>query len=194
MLTTNNPSIAERVKVMRLHGISNDVWHRYTSEESSWEYDVIAPGFKYNMPDINAAIGLAQLEKVEKFRKFRERCARFYYENLKNVENLALPVVKGRFQDHAWHLFPIVLGLNSPVERNEFIRRMSELGIGLSVHYKPIHRLTYYKERYNLVADDYPAAEKTWRGCVSLPIYPALTEKSLSYICNSIKKLIAHLR
>jgi len=192
MLTTNNSFLAERVKKMRLHGISSDVWDRYTSGSASWEYDVIAPGFKYNMPDINAAIGLAQLEKAEEFRRQRERCARYYFQNLKNIQHLDLPVVRNRFQDHAWHLFPIVIGPRAPMDRNSFIKKMSELGIGLSVHYKPIHRLSYYKKKYNLIADDYPMAEKIWRGCVSLPIYPTLTEKELSYICSSVKNLMTH--
>jgi dTDP-4-amino-4,6-dideoxygalactose transaminase len=175
---------------MRLHGIDRDVWSRYTSEVSSWEYDVLAPGFKYNMPDINAAIGLAQLERANEFRQNRERCARFYFDKLQQLGCIDLPVIREKFADHAWHLFPIVLANNTTVNRNHFIELMSERGIGTSVHYKPLHRMSYYQKRYNLKSEDFPNAEKIWNGCVSLPIYPSLTNSSLEYICSSIREIL----
>jgi dTDP-4-amino-4,6-dideoxygalactose transaminase len=191
MLTTNDESVAGRAKVMRLHGINRDIWDRYTSAESSWEYDVIAPGYKYNIPDTAAAIGLAQLERADIMRQERERCASFYFENLKDVDSIDLPRVREGMADHAWHLFSIVLNERSRVPRNRFIELMAEKGIGTSVHYKPLHRMTYYKERYGLRPEDFPNAERIWKGCVSLPIYPTLRDDELGFICDSIRNILA---
>lgn len=190
MLTTRDQEIAKRIRIMRLHGIDRDVWDRFTSDKPSWEYDVVAPGFEYNMPDIAAAIGLAQLERADDFRDQRERCARFYFEHLKDVGCIDLPVLQVPFRDHAWHLFGIVLKDDAPVSRNRFIERMAEKGIGTSVHYKPLHRLTYYKERYHLKLEDFPNAERMWKGCVSLPIYPSLSDDDLEYVVRMIKKIL----
>jgi len=190
MLTTQNETVYERVKKMRLHGIDRDVWNRFTGNKPSWEYDVVEAGYKYNMPDVNAAIGLAQLEKAEEFRSGRQQVAEYYYEHLAPLKRyIDLPVTRVPFQDHAWHLFPVVLKENAPVSRNEFIEKMSEAGIGTSVHYKPLHRMTYYKNKYQLKASDFPNTERTWRGNVSLPIFPYMQEKELSYICETIGKI-----
>jgi len=186
MLTTDDERIAERVKVMRLHGINRDVWDRYTASKVSWEYDVIAPGFKYNLPDVAAAIGLAQLERSEEFRQGRERCAEYYFNRLGSVDCIDLPLLHVPMKDHSWHIFHIILKENAPISRNRFIEEMAEKGIGTSVHYKPLHRMTYYRERYDLKPEDFPNAEKIWQGCVSLPIYPSLTEEELDYICTAI--------
>lgn len=190
MLVTNDKQICKRAKIMRLHGIDRDIWHRFTSDKPSWEYDVVAPGFKYNMPDINAAIGLAQLEKADYFREQRQRCALFYLNELSKIACLDLPVCKGPIENHAWHLFPVILNSESPVSRNRFIEQMAEKGIGTSVHYKPLHQMSYYREKYGLKNDDFPNAEKIWKGTVSLPIYPGLTDNELYYICNTVKKIL----
>ncbi|MCG6877656.1 MAG: DegT/DnrJ/EryC1/StrS family aminotransferase [Deltaproteobacteria bacterium] len=190
MLTTNDPEIAERVKTMRLHGIDRDIWSRYMDDRPNWEYDVVAPGFKYNMPDVAAAIGLAQLERADFFREERERCARCYLESLADIECIDLPRVGVPMKDHAWHLFVIVLNDVSPVSRNRFIDLLSEKGIGTSVHYKPLHRMTYYRKRYGLKPGDFPNAEYIWRGCVSLPIYPSLSDLDLEYIVHNIKRIL----
>jgi len=190
MLVTNRDDIYNRVKLMRLHGINRDIWTRYTDSKPSWEYDVIAPGYKYNMPDINAAIGLAQLEKAEYFRKERQGCAEHYFNELKNIKKIDLPVCKAPHEYHAWHLFPITLKPDSPVSRNEFIDEMNKNGIGTSVHYKPLHRMKYYKEKYNLNPENYPNTEKIWNGTVSLPIYSGLTQEELIYITNTIKEIL----
>lgn len=190
MLTTNDEHIAYRVKTMRLHGINRDAWDRYTANKVSWEYDVVAPGFKYNLPDVAAAIGLAQLERAESLRKERERCARYYFERLNCLDCIDLPLLHVPMADHAWHIFHIILKENSPVPRDQFIEMMSERGIGTSVHYKPLHRMTYYREHYGLRPNDYPNAERIWKRCVSLPIYPSLSDGELDYICSTISLLL----
>ncbi len=190
MLTTNNEDIYKRVKVMRLHGINRDVWDRFTSDKPSWEYDVIAPGFKYNMPDLNAAIGLAQMERAEEFRLSRQQVAEYYYNELADLPCLDLPVCKVPHKDHSWHLFPVVLNSLSPVSRNRLVELLSEKGIGTSVHYKPVYRMSYYRDRAGLDASHFPSCEKTWRGTFSLPIYPLLTAQELDYIVTSIWEIL----
>jgi dTDP-4-amino-4,6-dideoxygalactose transaminase len=191
MLVTHDKTIYERAKVMRLHGISRDCWARYTAKGPCWEYDIIAPGFKYNMPDINAAIGLAQLEKAEYFRLQRQRCASFYYDNLKDLQVIDLPHCLCPMENHAWHLFPIILRPESRVKRNEFIELLAKEGIGTSVHYKPLYRMTYYKQTYKLSPKDFPNTERIWNGVVSLPIYPELSDEDLRYICCVIWKILS---
>jgi dTDP-4-amino-4,6-dideoxygalactose transaminase len=191
MLVTNNDEIAARVKVMRLHGIDRDIWNRFTSDKPSWEYDVVAPGFKYNMPDVAAAIGLAQLERAEDMRRERERCARFYMKNLAGVPGLDLPELQVGFKEHAWHLFPIVLTPAARISRNRCIEKLAEYGIGTSVHYKPLYRMTYYSKTYNLSPTDFPNAERIWKGCLSLPIYPDLRNDELAYICESLQEILS---
>ncbi|MFH0755873.1 MAG: DegT/DnrJ/EryC1/StrS family aminotransferase [Bacteroidota bacterium] len=190
MLVTNKEHIFERAKTMRLHGIDRDIWQRYTSERPAWEYDVVAPGFKYNMPDVNAAIGVAQLEKAEYFRGQRQRCAALYYDLLGDLDNIDLPVYRGTMEDHSWHLFPVVILPQSPVSRNSFIQKMADSGIGTSVHYKPLHRMSYYRDTYNLSPGEFPNTEKIWKGVVSLPIYPDLNNEELEYICLAIKRIL----
>lgn len=190
MLVTDDENLYKRIKIMRLHGINRDVWDRFTSKIPTWEYDVVEAGYKYNMPDINAAIGLGQLEQAEQFRKERQKVAEYYYTHLADINCIDLPVCNVPYCDHAWHLYPIVIKDNAKISRNQFIEKMSAAGIGTSVHYKPLHQMTYYKERYKLSPVDFPNAEKTWKGNVSLPIYSFMKEEQLSYICKTIKEIL----
>jgi len=190
MLTTEDEAIYKRVKTMRLHGINRDIWDRFTAEKSAWEYDVVAPGFKYNMPDINAAIGLAQLERADFLRHERQRCLEYYFKHLAGNPFLDLPVIHESLLDHSCHLFWIVLKPSAPYSRNALIEKLNEAGIGTSVHYKPLHRLTYYRERYDLKPEDYPNAEGHWQGVVTLPVYPSMSEAELAYVVTSVKQAL----
>jgi dTDP-4-amino-4,6-dideoxygalactose transaminase len=190
MITTDDPEIAQRAQKMRLHGIDKDVWDRFTSTKADWEYDVIAPGFKYNLSDLNAAVGLAQLEMYDRFHKARVSCAQHYREHLADIECIDLPLVHVPLEDHAWHLFSIVLKENAPVDRNELIRQLQQCNIGTSVHYKPLHRMSYYRDRYNLCAEDYPNAERIWKGCLSLPLFPTMTQQDLRYVCENLRRIL----
>lgn len=190
MVVTNSSEISERIKVMRLHGINRDIWDRFTKAGASWEYDVVAPGYKYNMPDVNAAIGLAQLERVDEFRNERQRCAEKYFELLGNIDKLNLPKSRVSNESHSWHLFSVSLTENAKVERDNLIELLNEAGIGTSVHYKPLHQMTYYRNRYQLDAENFPNTEAYWHGCFSLPIYPSLKNSEIDYICE---KLISFL-
>ncbi len=188
MLVTNNEEIYKRANTMRLHGINRDVWGRFTTDSASWEYDVIAPGYKYNMPDINAAIGLAQLEKAESMREKRQKVVEFYYDELKDVDLLDLPVSKVPFKHHSWHIFHLVLSPDAPISRNELINKLAKEGIGTSVHYKPLHHMTYYREKYNLIKEDYPTSEQIWQNNFSLPLYPDLQLEECRVVCDSLKQ------
>ena len=190
MLVTDREDVYQRAKIMRLHGINRDAWDRFTTRSAKWEYDVVAPGFKYNLPDVAAAIGLAQLERADAMRSERQRCAEFYYRELADIPAIDLPVRPGSMSAHAWHLFWIVLNDRSPVDRNTFIDQLSAAGIGTSVHYKPLHRMTYYRDRYRLDAADYPQAERHWQGTVSLPLYPSLGDGDLARVCTTVRQLL----
>jgi dTDP-4-amino-4,6-dideoxygalactose transaminase len=178
---------------MRLHGIDRDVWARFTAAKPSWQYDVVAPGFKYNLPDVLAAIGRAQLERAAEFRAGRERCANYYYEALKTAPGLDLPVLRPGLTagDHSWHLYPVILRPEAALGRDQMIEKLAERGIGTSVHYRPLYRMKYYAERYNLSPESFPETEKIWAGTFSLPIYPSLTEAELDRICSAILSLLA---
>jgi dTDP-4-amino-4,6-dideoxygalactose transaminase len=190
MLTTDDEAIAARAKVMRLHGIDRDIWTRFTALRSSWEYDVVAPGFKYNMPDLNAAIGLAQLERARTLRDQRQRCAFRYQEQLAGLDALDLPLLHVPPEDHAWHLFVVIVRPQARVERGRLIELLSERGIGTSVPYKPLHRMTYYRDRYSLTAENYPRAERIWRGCLALPLYPTLSDDEIDYVCHCLHEIL----
>ncbi|MED5274909.1 MAG: DegT/DnrJ/EryC1/StrS family aminotransferase, partial [Pseudomonadota bacterium] len=188
MIVSDDEKLIEKIKVMRLHGIDKDPWKRQNSGGTKWKYDVITPGFKYNMPDINAAIGLAQLEKAEKMRLERQRCAEYYAKHLSEIECIEIPKLKVSFSDHSWHLYLIVVNDKSNVSRDELMNLLETDGISTSLHYIPLHQMTYYKETYNLDNQDFPNTERYFKGCLSLPIYPSLKNEELEHIVKSIKK------
>jgi dTDP-4-amino-4,6-dideoxygalactose transaminase len=187
MLATNDDKIADRVRNMRMHGIDRDIWTRFTSEKPSWEYDVIAPGFKYNMPDVNAAIGLAQLERVEEMRLARQKIAEIYLQMLNGITGLDLPEINVPLDGHAWHLFQVVLNREAKVGRNQMIQLLAEDGIGTSVHYRPLHRMSYYKERYSLRPENFPETERIWKGNLSLPIYSLMSDEDACFVVDRIR-------
>ena len=192
MLCTDNDEIARRVKAMRLHGINSDVWDRF-STGASWEYDVIAPGFKYNMPDTAAAIGIHQLKKVESFRDKRQRIAEIYYRELRDIPGLILPELQCRMEEHSWYLFVVLVDSGSTkegIDRNRLIEELARRNIGTSVHYKPLHRMTYYRERYSLRPEMFPNAEWVFERCVSIPMFSAMTDEQLEYVIKSIKEVL----
>jgi dTDP-4-amino-4,6-dideoxygalactose transaminase len=191
MLVTDDESLAKRARVMRLHGIDRDIWNRFTASRPSWEYDVVAPGFKYNLSDLAAAVGLAQLERAYEFRDQRQAVAKRYLSALAGLPGVDLPMVHSVPEDHAWHFFWIVLQPEARLNRDAFIEGLMAREIGFSVHYKPLHHMTYYKERYHLRPEDFPNAERHWRGCVSLPLYPGMTEAELDYVIHEVRSLLS---
>jgi dTDP-4-amino-4,6-dideoxygalactose transaminase len=190
MVVTNNTLLAERMKLMSLHGLSRDAWDRY-SKGGSWDYRIIAPGFKYNMTDIAAAIGIHQLARAEEMRRKRERIAAAYWDAFSGVEEIELPVGDSN-RIHSWHLFPIRLRLTRlTIDRNEFIQELAQSGVGSSVHWRPLHLHPYYQESFGWQPEDCPVATETWARLVSLPLFPGMREEEIEHVVHSVKLLCA---
>ncbi len=190
MACTNNDEYADRMRVMSLHGISRDAWKRYTAE-GSWYYEIVAPGYKYNLTDIAAAIGIHQLRKADLFHRRRSELANFYSELLADVEEIVLPKVQpGRI--HSWHLYVIRLRLDKlSIDRAQFISELQQRGIGTSVHWMPLHEHPYYRQTYGYAPTDFPAACSLYPRIATLPLYPDMTEGEVRYVCESIKQILA---
>jgi perosamine synthetase len=188
MAVTGDAALADRMRLMSLHGLSHDAWGRYTGG-GSWDYRILAPGFKYNMTDLAAAIGVAQLARAEEMRRAREDRARRYMERLRRVEEIELP---GEDPDrlHAWHLFPIRLRLEAlEIGRDEFLAELHSRGVGTSVHWRPLHLHPYYEETFGWTRADFPAASRVWERLVSLPLYPDLDDASQDRVIGAIEAL-----
>ena len=193
MAVTNDDRLASRMRTMRLHGISHDAFDRYTAEKPSWYYEIVAPGFKYNLTDIAAAIGIHQLRKVRQFAARRRRIAERYANELAGLP-LKLPATAEPKDDHAWHLFVIRLDLRRlDITRNRFIELLAEEGIGTSVHFIPLHIQPYWRDRYGFSPTDFPRALEAYESAVSLPIYPAMSDDDVGRVINAVRDiLLAH--
>jgi dTDP-4-amino-4,6-dideoxygalactose transaminase len=190
MVVTASERIAKRMKIMRLHGIDREVWDRYTSKKPQWYYEVVAPGFKYNMPDLMAAIGIHQLKKINQFQSRREEIAIRYNEAFADLP-LRTPRLARPEDTHAWHLFVIQLELeNIKISRDRFIERMAEKGIGTSVHFIPLHLHPYWRDRYGFEPDDFPVALDCYRRAVSLPIYSKMTDDDVERVIKAVKDIL----
>ena len=170
MLVTRDAALAKRARTMRLHGISQDAFDRYVSTVPAWFYEVVAPGYKYNLGDIAAAIGLQQLRRIDGFLRRRTELARAYQLGLAGLP-LTLPPTAPEGDVHAWHLYPVRLGPGAAIERDELICKLYERGIGASVHFIPLHRQPYWRDTYQLQAEQFPHAEQAYRTILSLPLY-----------------------
>lgn len=190
MLVTRNPDIAARCRIMRLHGISKDAFDRYTSNKPAWFYEVVAPGYKYNMPDIAASIGVHQLKRLSGFQKKRSEMAAFYNEKLKGLP-LSLPLLMRKNDQHAWHLYPVLIDDDSKVNRDQFIEKMAERGVGCSVHFIPLHLHPFWKEAYNLKQEEFPVSQRLYENEVSLPLYTKMTQGDLERVVKAIKEIFA---
>lgn len=188
MVVTRNKDLAKRIKIMRLHGIDRDVFNRFRSKTPSWNYNVIAPGYKYNMTDIAASIGIHQLKKLPDFLNKRQKLATRYIDALNNLP-LLIPNNDNGGGVHAWHLFVIRLKADINISRDDFIQLLGEKGVGTSVHYKPLHRQPYWKKRYQLKIENFPVSESAYREMISIPLYTAMTFEQQDYIINSIVEI-----
>jgi dTDP-4-amino-4,6-dideoxygalactose transaminase len=190
MLTTNEDKHAERVSLMRLHGIGRDAWKRY-AKTGSWFYEVQEAGYKMNLPDTLAAIGLAQLKRADHFWQRRREIADYYRARLSGFEELQLPPGETSQADHSWHLF--ILRLRPEfltITRNEFIEELKAAGVGTSVHFIPLHRHPYYVRQYGCTPNDFPQADDSYSRCISLPIYPDLTEEQRERVVQSVQQCV----
>jgi len=188
MAVTGSPELADRMRLMSLHGLSHDAWGRY-SGSGSWDYRILAPGYKYNMTDLAGSIGLAQLERAEEMRRAREDRAHRYLESLRDVDEIELPE-EDPDRMHAWHLFPLRLRLDAlAVDRNEVIAELKGEGIGTSVHWRPLHFHPYYEETYGWTRSDFPAASRVWERLVSLPLFPGMRDEEQDHVVSAIRAI-----
>jgi len=191
MVVTRNPDVAARCRVMRLHGISRDAFDRYVSSKPAWHYEVIAPGFKYNMTDIAASMGIHQLKKAWIFQKRRQEMAERYHQELSDLP-LELPPNAQAGDLHAWHLYVIRLMAGDAVlDRDTFIERMAQYGIGCSVHFIPLHLHPYWRDTYGLKPEDFPNALQLYRNAVSLPLYTRMTDEDQTRVICAVKEILS---
>ncbi len=189
MITTENDEWADRIRILRLHGISRDAWKRYT-DEGSWYYEVLEAGYKYNMTDLHAAVGIAQLKKLEDMWHKRKEIAKIYTEAFDKMEEIQTPSVKAD-RESAWHLY--VIRLNTEmlrIDRDLFIEELKKRGIGTSVHFIPLHRQPFYKKRYHYRINDFKVSEELYEKIISLPIYPSMTECEVNRVIESVHEII----
>jgi len=184
-ITTDNDKLADRLRTLRLHGINKDAWNRY-SAEGSWYYEIEECGWKYNMTDLQAALGIHQIKKIDEFNDTRIRYANVYNKIFGKMDELIIPYEKSNVK-HAYHLYPILL---KNLNRNVFINRMAEKGIGCSVHFIPLHLHPFYRNKFGFKMGQFPNAEFVYEHEVSLPLYPKMTRNDIEYIANSVVEVV----
>jgi dTDP-4-amino-4,6-dideoxygalactose transaminase len=190
MVVTRDDAVAGRMKVMRLHGIDRDAFDRFRSERPAWYYEVVAPGFKYNLTDIAAAIGLVQLTKLPRFLQRRQYLAARYRKAL-NALPLVCPPDAPEGEVHAWHLYVVRLTPNARIARDELIRQLSERGIGTSVHYIPLHRQPYWRDLYGLKPEMFPCSEAAYQSMLSIPLFTAMTDQDQDRVVAALHEILA---
>jgi dTDP-4-amino-4,6-dideoxygalactose transaminase len=190
MVVTRDAELAKRIKVMRLHGMSRDAFDRFTAKVPSWYYEIVAPGFKYNLTDIAAALGIHQLRRAHEFRAHRERIALAY-----NAAFADLPVITPALPQpgdmHAWHLYVLRLTDAAPINRDALIEQLFAAGIGCSVHYIPLHLQPYWRDRYALRPEQFPHSQRTYERMLSLPIYTRMTDADVQRVVAAVRRALA---
>lgn len=193
MITTDDDRLAERMQILSLHGMTRDAWKRY-SATSSWYYDVIEPGYKNNMTDIQASLGLHQLRRLESFIQRRKQLALRYQTALKDTPELILPTeLPDRM--HTYHLFPIRLRTDLlAIDRDQFIIELATRNIGSSVHFIPVHRHSFYAHKYHYRSKDFPVAERIFSGLISFPLYPLMSDQDAEDVIHAAKHIVRATR
>ena len=190
MACTQNDDYAERMRIMSLHGISKDAWKRFTAQ-GSWYYEIVAPGYKYNLTDIAAAIGIHQLRRADELHRKRAQWAELYSELLGEVDELMLPMQQPD-RIHSWHLYVIRLKLNRlKINRAGVIDALKLAGITTSVHWMPLHEHPYYRRKYGYQPDDLPVSARLYPELITLPLYPDMNAAEVTYVCDTLKHILA---
>ena len=189
MVVTPNAELAARMKIMRLHGINRDAFDRFTSRTPAWYYEIVAPGFKYNMTDMAGALGRVQLQRLPAFWQRRQQLADRYLQALRDLP-LVLPAAAPAGDQHSWHLFVLRLSDAANVTRDEVIQQLSEAGIGTSVHYVPLHRQPYWRDRYGLRPEQFPVADAAYQRMFSIPLFTAMSDAEQERIITALRRIV----
>lgn len=188
MVTTDDDAMAERIRMMRLHGMSRDAWKRYRAD-GNWRYEIVEAGYKYNMTDLQAALGLVQLSRCEEMRQSRARIAQRYRRALASMSAFR-PIAVSEDVQHAWHLFVVLVNPDAlRIHRDQVIEELRARGIGTAVHFIPLHLHPYYRENLGCRQGDFPVAEKYFDRCISLPIYPDMTEEEVNRVIDALDEI-----
>jgi perosamine synthetase len=193
MVTVDDDALAARIRMMSLHGLSHDAWNRY-AVGGSWHYDIVEFGFKYNLTDLAAGLGLHQLKRIHEFLARREQIAAMYRQAFGGLETCTVPEVAS-YGTHAWHLY--ILRLNLPalrVGRDDVIRALRERGIGTSVHFRPLHLHSVYQQRLGYRPGDFPVAEREYERAISLPIYPGMRDEDVAVVSSAVVDVLTAFR
>ncbi|MET0858730.1 MAG: DegT/DnrJ/EryC1/StrS family aminotransferase [Telluria sp.] len=190
MVVTRDPELAARVRLMRIHGIKQDAFARYTSTTPAWFYEVVAAGFKYNLTDIAAAIGVQQLRKIDRFLTRRKQLAQAYFEGLEGLP-LQLPPDADTGSSHAWHLYVVRLTDGARLDRDELIGKLSQRGIGTSVHFSPLHRHPFWRDSCGLSPHQFPVAEASYQTMLTLPLYTKMSDADQQRVIGAVRELLA---
>ena len=186
MITHNDDHLESQLRLLRFHGIERDAWKRY-SKGGNPEYDIKTPGFKYNLTDFQAALGLAQLSRLEELNNRRRQLADQYRRELEGVEELDLPGVPANPHTHAWHLFVIKV---ISMDRERFMEKLSKYQIGYGIHFPAGHRLSYIQERYKIKKGELKETERANTKLVSLPLFPDMKDEDVSYVCEAVREIL----
>lgn len=193
IVTSPDPDLIERIGRLSLHGMSSDAWKRY-SNRGPWYYEILEAGYKYNMNDIQAALGLCQMERVDEFRRSRERIADMYGKGFADLSGVAVPAPYANGH-HAWHLYPIQIDPEAVrIDRDAFIRALLDEGIGVSVHFIPLHYHPFFRDYFGHAEGAFPVTERYFERAVSLPIYPGMTDDDVTDVVRAVAKLLAYYR
>lgn len=193
MATTENPDWARRMRMMSLHGISLDAWDRYT-EKGSWYYEIIQPGYKYNLTDIAAALGIEQLKRSDDFYRARRRIAEQYHAAFADLAEIEVPRHRPGIQ-HAWHLYIIQLNLERlKINRQDFVKALKARHVGTSVHFIPLHLHPFYRDAFGYRPADYPNASAVFERILSLPIYPKMTPADVEHVASAVRETCQEYR
>jgi len=190
MVVTRDARLAARIRMMRIHGISQDAFARYTSRSPAWFYEVVAAGFKYNLTDLASAIGIAQLHKIDRFLQRRQLLAARYFSALAGLP-LRLPAGASGGSTHAWHLYVVRLYHEAPMGRDELIARLAERGIGTSVHFIPLHRQPIWRDSCRLSPEQFPVAETAYQSMLTLPLYTKMSDADQQRIIDNLWELLS---
>ncbi len=190
MITTNDADLAERLRLLALHGMSHDAWKRYT-EAGSWYYEVLAPGYKHNMTDIQASLGIHQLRRLDGFIRRRQEIAGIYDRAFADLREIRLPA-RLPSRSHTFHLYPIRLHADFlQLNRTRFIEELRARNIGASVHFIPLHRHPFYRDRYAYRQEQFPQCEEIYQGLLSLPLYPKMSDRDAADVIAAVREIVA---